>query len=378
MTSLNLGGSDAAAHHPPLRIAMVAPPWYELPPSGYGGIEMICAALVDVLVARGHEVTLFGAGRRTGTAGRFVSTTPQLQYPRLSQAMPVVLHAARVNRLLRDGDFDVVHDHSTGGPLSAGLRAAPTVVTVHGPADGELGDYYAELADSIHLVAISNDQRRRRPELPWVGTIHNGVDPVNFPASPSPDGPVLWLGRFCPDKGPDLAIRACRDAGLPLVLAGKCIEPEERRYLQRVIQPMLGEDVRLVLDADRQTAGRLLAEARCLIMPIRWNEPFGMVMIEAMASGTPVVALRRGSVPEVVRDGVTGWIRDHPAELPGALLRVRELEPAACAEYVRAKFGAELMARRYERVYRMVIGRAGRPAYQWRQLTAAAPASLPA
>jgi glycosyltransferase involved in cell wall biosynthesis len=285
----------------------------------------------------------------------------------------VVMHAARVNRLLRDGDFDVVHDHSTGGPLNAALRAAPTVVTVHGPADGELGDYYAELADCLHLVAISNDQRRRRPELPWVGTIHNGVDPDAFPPSSHRDGPVLWLGRFCPDKGPDLAIHACREAGLPLVLAGKCIEAEERHYLQRVIRPLLGEDVRLVLDADRRTAGQLLGEARCLIMPIRWHEPFGMVMIEAMASGTPVVALRRGSVPEVVRDGVTGWIRDHPTELPAALARVGELDRAACAEYVRAKFGADLMARRYERVYRAVIARAERPAYRWRPAVAAAP-----
>jgi glycosyltransferase involved in cell wall biosynthesis len=272
----------------------------------------------------------------------------------------VALHAARVNRLLREGDFDVVHDHTVGGPLTAALRAAPTVVTVHGPADGELGDFYAALDDSIHLVAISNDQRRRRPELPWVGTVHNGVDPAGFPLSPRPDGPVLWLGRFCPDKGPDLAIRASRAAGLSLVLAGKCSEAEERRYLDRVIRPLLGEDVRLVLDADRRTTGEMLAEARCLIMPIRWNEPFGMVMIEAMASGTPVVALRLGAVPEVVRDGVTGWIRDHPSELPDALLRVGELDPGACTAYVHANFGADLMARRYERVYRSVINHAGR------------------
>jgi glycosyltransferase involved in cell wall biosynthesis len=137
------------------------------------------------------------------------------------------------------------------------------------------------------------------------------------------------------------------------------------------VRPLLGDDVRLVIDADRPTARHLLAEARCLIMPIRWHEPFGMVMIEAMASATPVVALRRGSVPEVVRDGITGWVRDHPSELPEALLRVGELDPVVCAAYVRAEFGADLMARRYERVYRRLISLAGRRPYRTQPAAAA-------
>src|SRR5262249_61817883 len=131
---------------------------------------------------------------------------------------------------------------------------------------------------------------------------------------PPPDGPVVWLARFSPDKGPDLAIHACRVAGLPLVLAGKCNEPGEARYLDEVIRPLLADDVELVINGDRVTTNRLLTEARCLIMPIRWHEPFGMVMIEAMASGTPVVALRRGSVPEIVRHGATGWVCADPTE----------------------------------------------------------------
>jgi glycosyltransferase involved in cell wall biosynthesis len=358
----------------PLKIAMVVPPWYELPPSGYGGIELICAALVDGLVERGHDVTLFGAGTRTGTAARFVSTVGEPQFARLGEGLPDAIHAARVSRLLADAEFDVIHDHTLCGPLTAAHRSAPTVVTVHGPADSELGDYYATLGEQIQLVAISEAQRRRRPAMNWAATIHNAVNPDMFVPGHNPDGPVVWLARFCYDKGPDVAIEACRKAGLPLVLAGKCGEQSERRYLDEVVRPMLGDDVQLIVNGDRETTNRLLTEARALIMPIRWEEPFGMVMIEAMASGTPVVALRRGSVPEVVRDGSTGWICDDPADLADALLRVGELDPEVCVAQARSMFGADRMARRYERVYLRAISATTRRRRPVRRTSALVPA----
>jgi glycosyltransferase involved in cell wall biosynthesis len=345
---------------------MVIPPWYHIPPTGYGGIESVCAALVNALSDRGHEVTVFGAGRTTSVRARFVSTFDELQYPRLGEAMPAAVHAARVDAFLREGRYDVVHDHSPCGPLTAGYRSAPTVVTVHGPADSQLGDLYAALDGSLHLVAISEAQRHRRPGLPWCATVHNAVDPAQFPLSASSEGPVLWLARFCPEKGPDLAIQACRAAGLPLVLAGKCSEPGEARYLEEVVRPMLGEDTELVLNADRATTHDLLARARCLVMPIRWNEPFGMVMVEAMACGTPVVALRRGAVPEIVRDGVTGVVCDDVDALPDALRRAGDFDPVDCAAHVRDFFSAELMAWRYEMVYRRVTAR--RPAVHSREM----------
>jgi glycosyltransferase involved in cell wall biosynthesis len=338
----------------PMRIAMVTPPWYELPPAGYGGIEAVCTVLVDRLSALGHDVVVFGAGRRCGTAGTFVSILPEPQFRRLGEAMPAALHAARVAEILRTDDFDVVHDHSPCGPLTAYHHPFPIVATVHGPAVGELGDYFAALADRVRPVAISQSQRRSRPGLPWAATVHNALDMKQFTPVPATDGPVLWLARMCPDKGPDLAIRACRAAGLPLVLAGKCNEATEERYFDAVVRPLLHDGVEVVLNADRTTSRRLLAEARCLIMPIRWEEPFGMVMVEAMACGKPVVALRRGSVPEVVCHGVTGWICDCPAELPAALHRSGELDPADCAAHVRTAFDADLMARRYEALYRRV------------------------
>jgi glycosyltransferase involved in cell wall biosynthesis len=341
-----------------MRIAMVVPPWYELPPSGYGGLEMICAALVDGLVDRGHDVVLFGAGKRSGTKAEFVSTSADLQFPRLGETLPDVLHAAQVNTMIADGGFDVIHDHTTPGALAAPRLTTPTVVTVHGAVTGELGDYYEAVGDAVRLVAISRAQRSLRPHLPWIATVHNGVSvPAELGAPPAsnPDGPVLWLARFNPDKGPDLAIEACRAAGLPLILAGKCNEPAEERYLDRVITPMLDDTVEVMVNGDRAAIMEKLRGARCLIMPIRWEEPFGMVMIEAMAEGLPVVALRRGAVPEIVQHEVTGFICDRPEDLPEALLRAHELDPAACVRRVRSRFSADYMAERYEAVYTKAI-----------------------
>jgi glycosyltransferase involved in cell wall biosynthesis len=332
---------------------MVVPPWYELPPPGYGGVEQMAAALVDALVARGHRVTLFGAGGGTGTAAEFVSTVREPQFELLGQILPELVHVTRVNGYVAAGDFDVVHDHTWAGLLTAPARAAPTVATVHGSPTGQLGDYLCTLDRSVALVSISDAQRRQNPRLTWAATVHNGLARVG-PDRPrgSPDGPALWLGRFSEEKGPDLAIRACRTAGLPLVLAGKRNEPAEQAYFEEKIAPLVHEGVEVVTNADRDRTQELLRSARCLLLPIRWEEPFGMVMVEAMAAGTPVVALDHGAVPEIVVPGETGFICADPDELPEALHRVPEIDPAACVAHVRTNFSADLMARRYEQVYR--------------------------
>jgi glycosyltransferase involved in cell wall biosynthesis len=308
------------------------------------------------LAARGHDVTLFGAGTRTGTAARFVGTVPELQHERLGQGLPELVHVARTNRLIADGDFDVVHDHTVCGPVFAPQRSTPTVATIHGSPTGELGDYLKAVDRTVGLVAISHAQRQLGAGLPWAATVHNGLGPFGPTKQAAATGPVLWLARFSADKGPDLAIKVCREAGLPLVLAGKCKEAIEQKYLDEVVRPMLGPDVELIVNADGERAIELLLDARCLLLPIRWEEPFGMVMIEAMATGTPVVALNRGSVPEVVRHGETGFVFDDPTELPAALHEVSRLDPAKCAEHVRTSFSADAMAARYERVYETWAG----------------------
>jgi glycosyltransferase involved in cell wall biosynthesis len=336
----------------PLRIAMIAPPWFAVPPRGYGGVESMCADLVDGLVDRGHDVTLIGAGPPGTRAGRFVATYADPPSARLGEPLPEVLHSATVARILDGLEVDLVHDHTLAGPLQARGRRVPTVVTMHGPVAEEPGEYYRQLGDTVDLVAISQAQRRAAPDLSWLGTVHNAVDVESFPFRVDKDEMLLFLGRLHPDKGVHLAIDAARSVGLPIVVAGKCSEPIEKEYYRTHIAPRLGPDVTIFGTADAVAKRDLLSRAAALVFPILWDEPFGMVMIEAMACGTPVVAMRRGSVPEVVVDGVTGIVCDEPAELPAAITAARRLSPAASREHVKSRFDADTMVAGYEGLYR--------------------------
>ncbi|TNY38602.1 glycosyltransferase family 4 protein [Thermomonospora catenispora] len=347
----------------PLRVALVAPPWFDVPPRAYGGIEAMVADLATALDRRGHEVVLIGAGRN-GTPARFLPTYAEAPSPRLGEPVPEVVHAAAATRLLDELDVHIVHDHSLAGPLTARGRAVPTVATVHGPVTGDLARYYAELGDAVGLVALSDAQRRAAPGLNWVGTVPNAVDVDTFPFRADKEDFVLFIGRFNPDKGAHLAIDAARAAGRRIVLAGKLNERPERDYFAAEIEPRLGPDVEYVGEADGALKRDLFSRARCLLFPIQWEEPFGMVMIEAMACGTPVVALGRGAVPEVVVDGRTGYILDDPADLPEAVDRVDRIRPADCREHVAANFDVSVMGRRYEQVYLSLLGLpAGRPPF---------------
>lgn len=339
----------------PLRIGMVAPPWFELPPRGYGGTEAVVASLVDGLVDRGHEVVLVASGPHRTKATRYHRVYDLPPTGRLGEPAPEVVTAAEAARVLADADVDLVHDHTLAGPLLARGRRQPTVVTAHGPVAGEDGLYFEKLGSSVDIVAISDAQRRLNPSLNWVGTVHNAIDVSSFPYRVEKDDYVLWLGRFSPQKAPDLAIEAARAAGRRIVLAGKLNEAAERRYFEERVAPLLGPGTEYVGEADAALKRELLSGAQALVFPIQWEEPFGMVMIEAMACGTPVVALRRGSVPEVVADGVTGIIVDDAAQLPDAVARAQELDPAASRRHTAANFDIPVMAERYERVYRMLV-----------------------
>jgi glycosyltransferase involved in cell wall biosynthesis len=344
---------------------MIAPPYFDVPPAGYGGVEAVVADLVDALVERGHRVTLIGAGRHHTMAQRFLATCRQQPAEQLGEALPEVVHTAKVARLLEDLDVDVVHDHTLAGPLLARGRLTPTVVTGHGPATGGLGTYYRSLGTTVGLVAISDAQRAKAPELAWTATVHNAIRADTFPFREGKDEFALFLGRFHPDKAPHLAIEAARAVSLPIVLAGKCTEPAERAYFAREVQPRLGSDTTIFGVADAAAKRDLLARAACLLFPICWDEPFGLVMIEAMACGTPVVALRRGAVPEIVLAGQTGVIVDHPDELAAAIGEARRLDPWVCRKHVEQNFTVDVMAARYVAVYRRAVAgvmtSAGRP-----------------
>jgi len=333
---------------------MVAPPWFDIPPRAYGGIEAVVADLAEALVARGHTVTLIAAGQN-GTSARFLRTYEEPPSERLGQPLPEVVHAAAAAEILADLDVDIVHDHSLAGPLTASARSTPTVATIHGPTNGDLSTYYRHLGTAVSLVAISEAQRALAPDLNWTGTVHNGIDVASFPYQETKEDWVLFLGRFDPNKGPDLAIDAARAAGRHIVLAGKLNEPAEHAFFEQAIRPRLGPDATYVGEADARLKRELYAKAACLMFPIRWSEPFGMVMIEAMACGTPVVALRGGSVPEVVVDGTTGIVCTTPDELAAAIDKTAGLLPAACRRHVTRHFDLTTMAEGYEKVYAQLV-----------------------
>lgn len=352
------GGNGALPIRRPLRLGVIAPPWFELPPRGYGGIEWMCYWLIEGLVRRGHDVTYVASGRNR-TSARFIQTFSRPPSERLGESVPEIVHASVADRFLHDLDLDLVHDHSFAGPLLARGRRCPTVVTAHGPVDGDLEDYYREVGTSASLVAISRAQRRQRPRLPWVATVHNAIPTNEYPFKRHKEPFAVWLGRMSPEKGAHVAIDAARHGGWPLVMAGKCNEPAEKHYFDVEIAPRLGPGIEWTGEADTQRKKELLARASCLLFPIQWEEPFGIVMVEALACGTPVIALRRGSVPEVVLDGITGFVCDRPSQLSECLDKTDSIDPKDCRDHAATHFDSSTMVDGYESVYSSLVN--GRP-----------------
>ena len=333
-----------------LTIALVAPPFYAVPPAGYGGIEAVVAQLADGLVRRGHQVTLLAAAG-SQTEARLLPTFDEPQWPRLGRPEPELLHAARVAELIADVRPDIVHDHSAIGPAAARDRSVPTVVTSHGPATGPWGEYLEAAGDSMHLVAISQSQVDLTPALPWRAVVHNSLDAADVPWRRDKEDFVVWLGRFSPDKAAHLAIDVARQAGRRIVLVGKCSEPDEQEYFDAEVQPRLGPDAEYLGEMEAAGKYELLGRAAALVFPLQWEEPFGMVLLEAMACGTPVLSLARGAVPEVVVDGVTGFVRDEPDELVHCLEMLEQIDPKACRHHVEQAFSPGAMVAGYEQVY---------------------------
>ncbi|HVT70986.1 MAG TPA: glycosyltransferase, partial [Trebonia sp.] len=232
-----------------LRIAFAMPPWFDVPPKGYGGIESMAASLADALVGRGHTVVIVGPGRN-GTRAHYRQTYPVAPSERIGHPVPEVLHAAWSNDILAGLDVDVVHDHSLAGPLTAPRRAAPTVVTAHCPCIGDMGAYYGIICRDTALVAISECQRQLSPGLRWASTVHNAINTADYAWRTDKDDFVLFLGRMSHFKGAHLAIDAAREAGRPIVLAGKLSEAHEKDYFEHYIKPRLGPDAVYVGEVD--------------------------------------------------------------------------------------------------------------------------------
>lgn len=324
-----------------MRIAVIAPPWTPIPPTLYGGLERVVNDLAVGFDAAGHDVLLYTVGESTCPVPKRWML-PHAEGQRIGSAVPElrqVLHAYDEVQ-----DFDIVHDHTILGPVLARLYPHLKVVTtIHGEFNEELLDLYGRVADRVAVIAISHDQASRAGDVPIARVIHHGIVAESYPVGEGDGGYAVFLGRMAPGKGPDVAIRAARAAGLPLVIATKIREKPERDYFTTCIEPLLGDDITVKPELDPDEKARLLGGAKALLFPISWNEPFGLVMVEAMACGTPVVAFPLGAVPEVVEDGVTGFVCDDEEAMGKALTRVDELDRAACRASIEGYFSARRM-----------------------------------
>ena len=341
---------------------MVAPPWIPIPPPAYGGIEEMVKLLARELAARGNTVALAAAPGSDVPEADLI--TPLEQVPdQIGRSHEEWLHLARALGDLEDAD--VLIDHSgPAGALLAARSGIPSLHVTHGPLVGEAGEIYRHLVDGeepVRLVAISEAQRQSAPDLPWIGVCYNGIDVDAVLFRERPEGYLLFLGRLAPEKGAAESITIAREVGLPLLIAAKCREPSEQAYFEAHIEPELGPDVRWLGEVGGADKYELLGGARALVFPIAWQEPFGMVMVEAMACGTPVLATPRGSVEEVVVDGETGFIREEPEALAEAAGRLGEIDRHRCRAHVASHFTAETMCDGYERVIHRLLEPAAAP-----------------
>lgn len=335
-------------------VGIIAPPWFTVPPRGYGGTEWIVSLLADGLVAAGHDVTLVAA-EGSSTDARLVSPTGAARPDLRGDVCTEVRHALQGYRALRHAD--VIHDHSgwAGPALAAFGSVPPTVHTCHGAWTPENVPLYRDVCDRVGLVAISHDQAGRAPAgVRLAGVVHNAIPLHLYPVQDRKEDLLLYVGRSTPDKGPELAVEAARRLGQRLVMVMKVIEPDEVRHFEEVVRPGFdGVDVDLHTEITNEDKADLMGRARCVLFPIRWPEPFGLVPAEAMACGTPVVAFAEGAVPEVVAAGRTGRVVP-PGDLDAFCAAIDEaagLDPWECRRVVEDRFGRERMVAGYLDIY---------------------------
>ncbi len=348
-----------------MKIAQIAPPWIAVPPAGYGGTEWVVKHLCDGLVAAGHEVHLFATGD---------SRTPATLHALYPEQLPHVMslpgamssYEARhvvdaVEHIAALRGFDVVHDHS-GFQLVAYSRfldLPPVLHTVHCAFDAHAYPFYEQFRDAVAYATISDYQRSQGPpELAWAGTVYNALPVDDWPFSDEKDDYLLAFGRVSEAKGFHLAIEVARRTGHRLVMAGVVQDWYRDYYEERIAPEIDGEHVVFEDEVSDERKRELFAGAAGFLFPILWPEPFGLVMVEAMASGTPVVALRNGSVPEVVDDGVTGFVCDDVDGMVAAVARLGEIDPYICRRAVEDRFSVAAMTAAYEALYRKVAGAA--------------------
>ncbi len=345
-----------------MRIAQIASPWLLVPPEGYGGVERLVGNLTEGLVDRGHDVTLF-ATQGSRTRGRLVSP---FEHPPLRKG-PVAADDDMFHMLsayLAADQFDVIHDHTTsriGPALGAMLGGPPPVVhTLHMPWTPIRQRFFCRVDDRIHIVASSRSQAEMNPDIHYAAMIYDGIDLDAHPLGDEKEDYLIYVGRCSSEKGTDIALDVARAADMPLVMVIRRGEPAEWEFFEQEVRPRLRECDRVIEQPPHADKIRLLQRARATLFPIRWEEPFGQVMAESMACGTPVIAMRRGAAPDLVADGKTGFLCDTPEQMTDVVRAASDLSPQTCREHVSATFSVTTMVENYERLYASLIGSKGR------------------
>jgi glycosyltransferase involved in cell wall biosynthesis len=352
-----------------MRIAQVSPLYERVPPVMYGGTERVVSYLTEELVRLGHEVTLFASGDSVTRARLRPACESSL---RLDERYvdPLSHHLRMLGEVYEQAQaFDIIHTHTDylGLPLSRFVDT-PTVVTLHGRLDiPDLAPLYAHYKD-VPLISISDAQRRPLPDANWAATVYHGLPPELYHYSADPGDYLLFLGRISHEKRPDTAIRVALEAGMPLRIAAK-VDAVDRAYFAEVVQPLRNDPlIDFIGEVDEKQKRELLGGARALLFPIDWPEPFGLVMIEALACGTPVIARPCGSVGEVLRDGETAWLCDSEEEMIEAVQQLDKLDRARCRAEFDERYTVTVMARHYVDTYASIVaarraqrGRAQRP-----------------
>jgi len=335
-----------------LRIALIAPPWFTVPPQGYGGVERVVSALAEGLAAKGHDVTLF-APAGSVTAARLVSPCGG---PRPAELGDWMVEAVQVAAAYgRHREFDIIHDHTAVGPIVASALSTPVVHTVHGHVFPAAEALYRQMSPHLHYVCISHDQRSSMPPGACATVIYNGIDTARYAyesGASEGDDYLLFVGRMSPEKGILDAIEIARRSGRRLVVLAKVNEPCEQDYFSNVVRPQFaGLDVELFEQPAEEVKVRAYQGAAATLFPIHWREPFGLVMAESMSCGTPVIAYGRGSVPELVDDGRTGFVCDSIDSAVAAVSKLPVIDRRECRRRVESRFSTREMVNLHERLY---------------------------
>lgn len=340
-----------------MRIAQIAPLWERVPPPAYGGIELIVGLLTDELVRRGHEVTLFASGDSI-TLAKLESVHPQALRLDPSVKEFGIYEMLQLSKVYEQAqDFDIIHSHMGCAALPySNLVKTPTVHTQHGIFTPDNEKLFSHARNQPY-ISISDAQREPRLNLNYVATVHNGIDTSTYEFYPEPQDPpyLAFVGRISPEKGPHLAIEIAKRSGWHLKMAGK-VDAVDVKFFEQEIKPLIdGKQIEYLGEATHEQKCALMGGAVATLFPITWREPFGLVMIESMATGTPVVGMRMGSTPEVIAHGETGFLCDTVEECIAAIEPATKLSRKACREHVLKNFSVERMTDRYEAVYQQIL-----------------------